>query len=258
MRALRNLITRFTAPTAAGNRPALFMHIRRTAGTSLVTLARYRYGQSMVTHGDWDGRPPSELAGVEFVAGHFGHDYAKTLMAGRYTFTFLRDPAARVLSMYRFCRKRDPEEFAIYRRARELDLVPFLEAGLTDSLVRQYLWNNEVWQLAAGYDYPASREIDAFSEADLLDLAKAHLEEFSFVGFTECFARDGGIIREALGLQAPGGLPAINSAEDDLGEAAKTPRVRQLLDDLTGLDRELYQYALRLYERRKSANLAQR
>lgn len=256
MRALLNLIRRIAAPPAPRNRPALFLHIRRTAGTSLVTLARTRYAQSMVTHGDWDGRPPSELAEVEFVAGHFGHDYAKSLMPGRYSFTFLRDPAARVLSMYRFCRNRDPDEFAIYRRARELDLIPFLEAGLTDPLVKQYLWNNEVWQLAAGYSYPASREIGDFTEADLLDLAKAHLDEFSFVGFTECFERNGRTICDALGIASPGGLPAVNAAEDDLGEAAATSRVRQLLDDLTGLDRQLYQYASRKSERTGSAAIA--
>jgi hypothetical protein len=238
--------------------PALFLHIQRTAGTSLIELARLRYATSMASHGEWVGHPPSELASLDFVSGHFGHDFARHLMPGRYSFTFLRDPVARVLSMYRFCRTRDPDEFAIYRRAHELDLASFLEAGMTDPLVKLHLWNNEVWQLAVGYTHPANWRIDEYPAHELLDLAKTHLGEFSFIGFTEIFARDGRTICSALGLPAPAELPVVNASKDSLGEEALTPQVRQLLDDLTFLDRQLYQYAWRCAERTEASAIAQR
>lgn len=57
-------------------------------------------------------------------------------------------------------------------------------------------------------------------------------------------------------VSARGGLPAVNGAEDDLGEVVATPRIRQRLDDLNGLDRQLYQYARRKSGRTGSTAIA--
>lgn len=226
--------------------PAVFMHIQRTAGTTLVELARSRYSASMSSHGEWIARSPAEFAEFQFVSGHFGYEFAKHLMPGRYSFTFLRDPAARIMSLYRFCRTRNPDENPIYRRARELDLASFLEAGLSDPLVKVHVWNNQVWQLAVGYWNPARREIHEYRDADLLELAKLHLSAFTCVGFTETFAQDGRTVCDALGIPIPAKLPVVNFTEPRVAQEMFSPQVRQLLDDLTFLDRELYQYAWQL------------
>ena len=97
--------------------PALFLHIQKTAGTSIIDLARPHYGLSMTSHGDCWGYPPQYFDNTPFVSGHIGYDYARHIMESRYSFTILRDPIERVLSMYYFCRKQKSTEFDIYRAA---------------------------------------------------------------------------------------------------------------------------------------------
>lgn len=223
--------------------PALFLHIQKTAGTSLLEVARRHYENSLTSHGDCWGHAPDEFKDIGFVSGHIGYDYAKHLMPGRFTFTFLRDPMERILSMYYFCRKRNPDEFMIYRHANELDLEAFLEAGLTDPWVKKNIWNNQVWQLAHGYAHLDKRTISDFHEEELLGLAIEHMGKFNYIGFTETVDRDGPAIFTALGFSPIGEVPKTNSTADRPVVSTLTPKVRDLLEELTFLDRQLYAYA---------------
>jgi len=226
-----------------GTVPALFLHIQKTAGTSIIHLARQYYGDSLLSHGDCWGKSCEQLHRFRFVSGHIGYDFARHLMPGRYSFTFLRDPAERILSMYYFCRTRNPEEFDIYRKAHEMDLPQFLESGFHDPCVRKNIWNNQVWQLAHGYAHLDSRGIDDFDETELLRLAKSHIGEFSHVGFTETFLADSGRILRDLGLPRVSRMPRVNETVGRPKDPDVSARVRDLLESLTGLDRRLYDYA---------------
>ena len=75
-----------------------------------------------ILHGDYQGRKPEEFQDVSFVSGHFGYEFAHQLMEGRFMFTFLRDPIKRVLSLYFYCKKLNPDELEIYKLAQELSL----------------------------------------------------------------------------------------------------------------------------------------
>lgn len=226
-----------------GTVPALFLHIQKTAGTSIVHLARQFYGESITSHGECWGSAPEQLSHVSFISGHIGYDFARSLMENRYTFTFLRDPAERILSMYYFCQGRNPDEFEIYDKARSLDLRGFLAAGLTDHCVRKNIWNNQVWQLAHGYAHLDDRSIENFGETELLNLAKAHLAQFSYVGFTETFDADAAEILKVLGLPKARQMPRMNSTPERPGVAELSPEIKAMLDELTVLDRALYEYA---------------
>ncbi|MEJ1365047.1 MAG: sulfotransferase family 2 domain-containing protein [Candidatus Sedimenticola sp. (ex Thyasira tokunagai)] len=228
---------------AAGSVPALFLHIQKTAGTSIVDLARQYYGESITSHGECWGLPPEQFRRVGFVSGHLGYDYTRHLIGQRFAFTFLREPAERILSMYYFCRSRDPAEFDIYRKAHEMDLLRFLEAGLSEPFMKMLLWNNQVWQLAHGYTHLDDRRIDDFTEAELLRLAKEHIAEFSYVGFTETFADDARVVLKALGIPKPKEMPVSNAIPMRPRAAEQPLEVKAMLDKLTELDRQLYDYA---------------
>jgi len=198
----------------------------------------------MTTHGDCWGQRPRDLARVRFVSGHIGYDFARHLMRHRYSFTFLREPTERILSMYHFCRSRDPRKFIIYQRAHELELEEFLRAGFTDPWVKKNIWNNQVWQLAHGYAHLDKRTINDFDETQLLSLAKHHLDELSFVGFTETFQSDAVVVLNALALPSATKITRTNVTHlrprrDDLSSATVA-----LLDELTQLDQQLYRHAM--------------
>lgn len=138
--------------SSSAPKPAIFMHIQKTAGSSVVHLARAYYGNENVSsHGDHlEGftdfplkdkffsheRILVEFGHLPFISGHFGYDFAKPFMQQRYSFTFLRDPIERILSFYYFCKSRDPEEYSIYKLVQELTLEEFLQRGLESADVK--------------------------------------------------------------------------------------------------------------------------
>ena len=220
--------------------PALFLHIQKTAGTSIIDLARPYYGSNMTSHGECWGHPPEDFHDTLFVSGHIGYDYARHLMKCRYSFTFLRDPIERILSMYYFCREQKTTEFDIYRAAKQLDLENFLQAGFEDPLIKKNIWNSQVWQLAHGYAHLDDRTISDFQPQELLDLAIYHLDAFSHVGFTETFVHDSNIILQALGLPVDKEEIGANVTHNRPKAESLSDDVINTLNDLTTLDQQLY------------------
>lgn len=226
------------------------MHIQKTAGTTIIDLAREHYGSANLTsHGDCMRRLPGEFAGVPFVSGHFGFHYASFLMDGRYSFTFLRDPAARILSLYYFCRSRDPGEYLLYKLAQENDIDSFLRLAAEHPSVKSTIWNHQTWQLAHGFASQDKRSILKFGEEEMLVLALDHLEKFDYIGFTETFEEDKSIVLKALGMPENTGPMKSNVTQGRPRLEELSSATKRLLDEVTGLDREIYEAA---WARKKS------
>jgi len=221
-------------------KPALFLHIQKTAGTTIVDLAWKHYGYSVCSHGNFESKQADDLADLSFISGHFGYEFAKPLMGSRYSFTFLREPEERILSFYYFCRTRNPEEREIYQLAQSMDLESFLQAGFENPLVKSLIWNSQVWRLACGYPNELGRGIDDFTSVELLHLAKTHLSKFSYVGFTETFEEDRDVILTALAMPLPR-RQVISNANLGRPTRKEIPQhCQQLLNELTVLDRQLF------------------
>jgi hypothetical protein len=236
---------------------AVFLHIQKTAGTSIVDLAREAYGSNDVTsHGDFtlppknldelldaQGSSPASFSNRRFISGHFGYDYASFFMKQRYSFTFLRDPIERVLSFYYFCRQRDPQEYEIYSLAQKLTLDQFLLLGFERPSVRACIWNNQTWQLANGYGHTNGRNILSYEPDEMLALAIQHLDVFSYVGFAENFEADRDNILRDLGIHPPC-VKVVSNANPGRPTAKHLPpATRHLLASLTQLDQVLYETA---------------
>lgn len=220
--------------------PALFLHIRKTGGTSIVMQAIDHYGyENICNHGDYMGKAPDYFRALPFVSGHFGFDYAQALMPGRFSFTFLRNPIERILSLYCFCRVQDPDEFPIYRAASGHDLHGFLQAADSDALVRSYIRNSQVWCLASGPGY-VECAVDNFPPEEMFARALSNVERLSFVGFTETFDDDARLIMRALNIKASEEVRKDNVTRDKIAVADLPDRTVRLLEELTRWDRKLY------------------
>jgi hypothetical protein len=239
-------------------KPAIFMHIQKTAGTSMVELIKEHYDpKQVISHGEYLERidysalaPDSKLdertvatsfRDVRFLSGHFGYDFVKLFMDGRYTFTFLRDPIERVLSFYYFCKTRDPNEFEIYRLCQQLSLDEFLKMGLEQPEIGVFIWNNQVWQLACGFGNLENRDLSSFESTELLDLAIKHLENFSYIGLTETFEQDRDKILGDLGIEPPKEKIVSNATPTRPRQNDLPQSTLKLLKQLTYLDQILYQ-----------------
>lgn len=263
IRGLHTRIRNFISHIPAWKKPraAVFLHIQKTAGTSIVDTARLFYPSDLVSHADYMSLPFEEINKRRFVSGHFGYSFARPLMADRFSFTFLRNPLERLVSMYYFCRARDPAEYDIYRLARAHTFDEFLhlalrrEAGVSDMMYHR-LWNHQAWQLAAGWgplhgDHDDGNRLradgnsglDELGAAEIHDLAAAHLCEFDHIGFQEDFENDCRTIFSALKCRNPQSLHHSNAT-------ASRPRLVDLpqstiekMMKLTEIDREIYNIA---------------
>lgn len=240
-------------------KPAVFLHIQKTAGTTIVELVRSAYGDhNVMSHDDYlkgihscpltgevrvDEKVLRDFHNIPFLSGHFGYGFAKRYMPGRYSFTFLRDPIERILSFYYFCRGSDPTRFALYQLSQQLTLDEFLQRGLADPKIKMFIWNNQVWQLAGGFGDVETQSLSSFKGIELLELAMKHLDEFSHIGFAETFETDRDHILRALGIVFPEERVVSNAnlgrpTYNDLPQSTK-----DLLFELTELDRVLYKRA---------------
>jgi hypothetical protein len=239
------------------NTKSIFMHIQKTAGTTIVNLAQQFYGwRNCTSHGNHFEHPDDHsffdnqtlvkrYASLPFISGHFGYDFCKEFMVDRFSFTFLREPIERIISFYFFCRMRDGKEFPEYRLAQAHRLDQFLRLGMRDPYLRARIWNYQTWALAHGNFGRTRRELNSFAPGDLLDLALEHLAHFSFIGLTEKFRADRDVILSALGITRPSEDVFVNVTPGRPTLEDLSHSTRELLAELTELDRIVYRAARR-------------
>jgi RNase P/RNase MRP subunit POP5 len=229
---------------------AILIHIQKTAGTSMVRMLSHYYADSFISHADYLAKSVGEVSQTRFVSGHFGYAYAKQFMADRFSFTFLREPRERIMSFYVFCKSQPPEEQSIYRIAREHRLDRFLELGFEDAQLRQYLFNHQVWQMAAGWAASTSASLENYHPDAMLRDAVENANSLDLVGIVADFEQDFRFALRQLGLPASGEMAWKNKSADKVVVRDLSPRTLRLIDRLVELDQKLYEAALELREKR--------
>lgn len=231
------------APSQKARR-AVFLHIQKTAGTSIIQSVANHYRGSWVSHLDYSERSPEEMRTKGFISGHFGYDYTSQWMRDRYSFTFLRSPEDRIVSFYYYCRGCSPSQYEVYQMAQDFTLDAFLDLGMTDWRVRPDVWNHQTWQIALGWGNRHNKRLYEFREDELIARALKNLKTFDYVGLTECFDADCGEIFASLGIPYSRPANKVN--------AAQRPSVSRLPDstieklrNLTTLVRVLYEEVYR-------------
>jgi hypothetical protein len=223
--------------------PVVFVHIQKTAGSSIVALAREHYGHSVISHGDFSGHRPEDFQDIAFISGHFGYEFARPLLSKRYSFTFLRNPIERVLSFYYYCKGQNPNELEIYSLAQQLSLEEFLNHSQKNNLHRTAVCNNQAWQLAYGFGHGTDRGYFSFEEQEMQELAISHLKNFSHIGFTETFEADRNIILKKLGIPRPRENVITNASGNNPAVQELPDSTVALLRKATHIDQILYDHA---------------
>jgi hypothetical protein len=225
------------------SKSAIFIHLQKTAGTSVVVELFKSYPDSTLSHGKFLTKAPEQVQKMRLIAGHFGYGYARQFMEDRFSFTFVREPRSRIISFYKFCRSRPPSEGTIYQIARDHPLDRFLELGLEDTLVRDYLYNHQVWQLAAGWANPQGKTLQGYNPDTMLRDAMENSRSLSMVGVTEHADYDFRLILKGLGVSSSINLGRENTASETSNRSLSTS-TRHRLDRLVELDDKLYNAVL--------------
>jgi hypothetical protein len=190
-------------------RPLCFMHIPKASGTSFtaclcaaIAPGRTVSGFDPVLFGDFSDfdafsaeerqriflTPADVPAAADFVAGHFAYATLRAAYPGAQLVTVLREPFARVLSLWMFWRRTPDSALAgvagwgDYVRQARRPLKAFLGerrvAAQTDNMtLRMLLWPHP--------HIPQADFIDPAHDARLLRAARQRLENFDFAAIME-------------------------------------------------------------------------
>jgi hypothetical protein len=250
----------YEAPTWA------FLHIEKTAGTALQNLLVDAFPPGAVLGGHAHllfVRSAGELSKYTVFAGHFNHDelsYIPRKSISR--LTFVREPAARLSSLYHFLRAHEPEhESSSFetKLANELNM----ETYYRDSRIQAAFWNRMTWAVMGQRQWltwqlhlsesgqPAFS--DDFIATVVRPAMRQRLLEFSFVGLQEDYDRAVEALFKVLGKPMPAALPRDHSLEmliklepnfkRQMPRQSITPSCLEAMEAISQLDQVLYQEA---------------
>ncbi len=252
-------------------RPALhqdrlaFVHIEKCGGTTLHAMLCGQFAPERIcpernaSLGDWT---VNELAAYQLFSGHFDLAYCRSIPGTVRVLTMLREPKARLLSLYRFWKAhrpdRDRDFYDLLVLARSCSAEAFFahprvtqHPALRDGMAGQLTRSDSVWALLPGH--PIIDDPDG-----TLQQAWAALEAMAAFGILEAFEQSRRLFNHRLGLaltpiaprQVLSDLVRDNAEMVALELEPMTPRLDALLDAMTPIDRPLYARARALFERR--------
>lgn len=170
--------------------------------------------------------------------------------------TVLREPVARVVSLYYFWRSHrwdhiEDLDLKGPRLAKSLSLAEFLESENSEAVLS--VQNGQARQFVNGLRGPTG-----MSDEELLRVTKERLQQCVFVGLTEQFERSVKLLCYLFGWEVPPKAPRSNvSLENELDDPRYEPVERKPLDDgtrkrileLNHVDVQFYEYGQEMFER---------
>ena len=251
----------------------VFMHIQKTAGTSLQSMLRDAFHeQSMfsITDDRLYMHAPADLSTYTVFAGHFNHDSLRYIPRRSLSlFTFVRDPKSRLLSLYYHWRSHEPTHPRYARGpswANELSVLEFF--GCRDVVDMFGFWNHMTWAIMGERQWREWRVLlEGVTPERATEILGSHirpavrrrLTEFVFVGLQEEFNRSVHLLFRCLNRPQPP-LRESNITErlGSDGEHFKshvpkepiTAEIDRALEDLVQIDKVVYEEAQALFTER--------
>ncbi len=231
-----------------------FLHIPKTAGSSLERILGRQYAHAMFTTKEWrpakDGTgvyeaeesirglfalPPAERDKFKIIKGHFHFGYASLLPADTVYFTFLRDPVERVISTYYFA-LRNPRNYLHEPIVKgNLSLADFARSDLTPEIT-----NDQVRRIA-GVTNERPFLGKYANDAEMYEAAKSHLEShFPIVGLSERFDETILLLQRTFDWETP----YYNRVNVGSNRPSTTePEVIDIIRERNQYDLALYEFA---------------
>ncbi len=233
----------------------VFLHLPKTAGTTLKAVLRYKHPTSTLVlentsdpFGGIADVPAEARRRARVVTGHVHYGVHELIPQPCDHITVLREPVSRVVSMYGHARRHPKHRF--HREAAAVDLEEFVrtseDPGL-DNLQTRMISGRKPGKRDNLGDEPVWSALPL--DRDDLEAAKRNLDRFLVVGLTERFDESFILIRRALGWRFP--MYETRNVGRDQPESRPEPPSAAALEAIRSrneLDLELYAYARELFE----------
>ncbi|WP_421901634.1 sulfotransferase family 2 domain-containing protein [Maridesulfovibrio sp.] len=224
--------------------PFFFLHIPKTAGTTLNHIFAARFPEesicSVYTKEENEflkNISAEELDRIQLVQGHiFVHDFDEFFSGflGKYAFTFLRDPVARVISEYNFLRTWPDNHLYRYLNDEKVSLTEYVSSQRPELIYRGK--NLMTRSLCGAVDDGRS----------MLERAMENLQRLHLFGLTERFDESLLMLKRMMNLE--------NILYEKHNVRKKRSKVTEeelaVIKEYNSQDIQLYDFAVELFEQR--------
>lgn len=231
----------------------VFLHIPKTGGTSLHGLLLHGFSNDEVCPERFNAlESVVDIGRFRFFSGHFDRASLDSIPRTKRIVTLLRDPRARLLSLYYFWRAHEPVPGSSVvdgpSLARDLSLLDFLR--YPDHGIPETMDNLLTRTLFGRLSAPEFRE-PTFDRSGALESAKEFLLSMTAFGITEQFEASAAHITDALRVPLSPVIPhdldsrvlADSPGYRRVDREPITPEIAEEIDRLTEFDRQLYEFA---------------
>lgn len=251
--------------------PVSFLHLEKTAGTSLVAALSSRFHPAQIDQDPQRASPPHLVAPfsngataragrAKLVWGHYDLPSLHRLDRNRFVFTLLREPRERLLSLYYFWRSLHPDllgpadDNPQVRHAHRLGLLEFLQCE--DPVLLNFTDDLYARRLLGLYARHGTDPLRQRQSQEALGAALAALDAVDFVGITEQTSLSVARLGTALGIAGLEEARHLNRGSDatrspdfrPVPRETMTPAIAAALDRRTMLDQVLYRRALQRFQ----------
>jgi len=234
-------VSREETPRSADREALIFLHIPKTAGTTLNRIIEWQYSPLAIYTMDphrirataerFKRLPEARRRRLQVVRGHLFYGIHEFLPQGATYITMLRDPVARLLSSYYFILRRPLNP--LHRKLKREGL------GVEDCIRLFPDRNNTQCRFIAGV------KDTAIADERLLEMAKENLtKSFSVVGICERFEESLILISKTFGWE----IPFYKNQKVAKSRPMVEPKLADFIRNHNRLDVELYEFGKKLFE----------
>lgn len=226
------------------HRPFFFLHIPKTAGTTLNHIFAAKFPEeticSVYTKEENEFLrkiSAEEVDRIQLVQGHiFVHNFDEFFSGafGKYAFTFLRDPVVRVVSEYNFLRTWPENHLYRYLNEEKVTLIEYVSSQRPELIYR-------------GKNLMTRSLCGAVEDGrSMLERAKDNLQRLHLFGITERFDESLLLLKRMMNLENI--LYEKHNVRKKRSEI--TDEELEVVREYNSQDIELYKFASSLFEQR--------
>lgn len=224
-----------------------FMHIPKTAGTTLFSLLESRFrAQEILSlkgprlHEALMSTAPADFNTYRLIRAHYDYSIYRYLPRKPVYVTMFRSPMERVISAY-VAFVQNPNHWLSQKLStKDLSLLEFVERPEAKAFVN----NRQVRQLVGA----VKRDALGLSDQAMLEVAKARLDEFAFFGLLDRFDESIDLLRYTFGWPSFRGIEPLNVTDREGIALAFDSDTRDRIEELNYLDQQLYLTADQIFE----------